>query len=211
MVATFVWHLWPGRHWPASAQEERAFVDDLAALAGEPARAAARYDITAVLNALRCGVTVPELLTYAPGSDPACLLAAYRDLEGRRVASVNAWYALREDPSYSALTEHGPAAGLLLPAPVKRIVSISGIVSAPTLARVIAQEDADVSRALRSAAQVEADLARRTPPDECGVALGAILHNPIQPGLWGHPYYLPPRVGTLSPLRVADLLGERPR
>ena len=41
------------------------------------------------------------------------------------------------------------------------------------------------------------------------VELGRILYDPSGPALANQPAHLPARIGTLTPSRVATLLGER--
>lgn len=211
MATTHVWHLWPGRHWPASASEEAQFVTELRTLADGRTAPAERMDVTAVLNALRCGITVASLLRFAPGVNPAALLAAYLDLEARRSASVTSWERITASPTLATLTEHAAQAAQLMPVPVDRIAKAAAISTSVSLSRVVAAVAAEIAMVCTRTAGIEASLGRRLPPDEQAVALGVALHNPHEPGLWGHPFFLPPRVGALSPLRVVDLLEERAR
>jgi hypothetical protein len=54
----------------------------------------------------------------------------------------------------------------------------------------------------------EAELEQHVPGSVTGVDLGAKLYNPMNPGVYGNAFFLADRVSSLSPVRVADLLGE---
>jgi hypothetical protein len=208
-----VWHLWPGRHWPALPEEEHQFVADLERAALEVGAGNAkveRYHHTAVLNALRCGLTAAQLLELIPGSRPQDLLTAYVTLERERMQSWLAWREIVEDPTWETVTHYTAEAKLLLPVPVARVVTIASQVRGPhAVAQAVRDVNESVQAHVRAAEHIEHMLAARTPPDPVGVNLGVKLHNPKDPGVWGHPYFLPSRVGNLSPNRVRDLLGER--
>lgn len=207
---TYAWHLWPGRHWPSSAAEEAALVADLAARVGDgPRPVVNRAHVTSVLNVLRCGLTVDAVLATAPGIDPACLLAAYERMEALRARSAAAWAAIVADPCMHTLTEFGPTAARVLSVPVYRLAIAAQAVSPETLRSTARQLDAQVRQVGALSLRLEEQLARLVPPSEQGVSLGRRLYNPYQPAVWGDPFYLPARVGTLSPVRASDLLGER--
>lgn len=194
--------------------EEVAFVADLRTLARSShhrptSRGHARHDITAVLNALRCGLTARELLTHIPGTPPGVLLAAYEDLHERMTGSVTAWQALLDDPSRESLVEHAAAAAVLMPVPVYRLATVAahaGVTALADAARSLGRQVAEHARLARA---IERQLASRSVGPAAAVELGTRLHNPSEPALWGSPYFLPTRVTCLSPPRVADLLQER--
>ena len=168
-----------------------------------------REHYTAVLNALRCGIPASDVLQLAPGMFATDLLAAYVDLERRRMQAWQAWQEITEDPSRTTITAAGPEAALLLPVPVERLYTSMRIVRSDrglrTAVRTIVSE---IRLRSATAAAIEAILADRVAPDPAAVKLGAQLHNPAIPALWGDALYLPDRVTALSPLRVAALLGE---
>jgi hypothetical protein len=215
MTPRRVWHLWPARNWPASPAEEVAFVADLQALAAadrqprSPTGRPARHDTTAVLNALRCGLTARELTAVIPGTPPGALLHAYRDLHERLAASVTAWQALLDDPTQDALVTHAQAAAVLMPVPVYRLATVAAHAGASALAATAEALARQVAEHARLAAVIEEQLATRALAPAAAVELGTRLHNPSEPALWGSPYFLPTRVTCLSPPRVADLLEER--
>lgn len=211
MVTTFPWHVWPGRHWPLTASEEVAFVTELREHAGGRDNSYDRGDTTALLNAIRCGVTIETVLQHAPGVRAARLLAAYEDLEDRRSHSEDAWWELIDDPHTSAFSHLTPIASRIIPIPVYRLVTASGRhlehAQDPTADRVIHE----MKRATAAALVVEEQLVGLPPSSIKGVRLGRELYDPYVPSLWGDPFYLPVRVGSLMPVKVADLLLERPR
>lgn len=224
MTALHVWHLWAARHWPASVREEAQFVDDLDALAAtatpapeptetatDPAevRRAHRVNVTAVLNALRCGLTAEELMSNLPGADPAELAAAYRTLDESRRAAVTAWQNLVAEQTWHAVQEHGVHAAVLMPVPVHRILTIATNTQGRSLTSAVQAMAGTVREHGRMVARAERALERLAAAPAQAVALGTRLHNPADPGLWGSPFFLPPRVTSLSAPRVADLLGER--
>lgn len=216
MTTRRVWHVWPTRNWPASPTEEDAFVADLDRLATadhrpRPSRPhpPTRPDVTAVLNALRSGATAREVTSFIPGTPPAALAAAYRHLADRLTIAVAAWNDLVADPTLEAVHAHASAAAVILPVPVYRIVTVAANAGHLALADTISELDARVRDHQEVCRRVEHDLVGRRAPDPVAVALGARLHNPIEPALWGSPYFLPTRVTSLSPTRVADLLEER--
>lgn len=207
-IKTHLWHLWPGRHWPLTHAEEAAFVADLSARCDEGQRArATRGDMTAVLNAMRCGLSVDELLQVAGGLRPGRLLVAYQELDRRLQGVVSAWAEIVNRPTIATLTEHASAATRLLPIPVHRILATAAYSPPQRLAENIRHAAAEVNRVGAAALALEQHLPLLRADD--AVAAGLELYNPYYPGLWGHPFFLPARVGALVPVRVRELLGER--
>lgn len=206
VVRTHLWHLWPGRHWPLTHAEEAAFAAELAALTSGRRPKATRGDITAVLNALRCGLSVQELLLVAGGLKPNRLLVAYQELDRRLQSSAASWAAIVNHPTIATLTEHAPNAARLLPVPVHRILSAAAYAPAHLLRDDISHAAAEVAKVGAAALALEQRLPRLDPDHAIEAALG--LYHPYFPGLWGHPYFMPNRVGTLVPTRVRELLGE---
>lgn len=231
MRTTYLWHIWPARHWPSSAQEERRFVDDLtqrATLTAGEVRPFERGDLTAVLNTLRNGMSLDELLSVAPGVHIDRLLSAYRHIDAQRQQSYDAFHALCLTLNPTSLQAHRRAAATLMPVPTHHLtVAVHGDLAAPDgpaetddtsradvdsyLQRVeLRRVDiaAVVAAVSRDATQVEADLANRNTSTDDRIELGRLLYDPFAGGIWSSPYYLPERVGTLVPARVRDLLGE---
>lgn len=203
-----VWRPWASRGWPATAVEETAFLDDLRRLSGDRRAAHRRAEITACLNALRSGLTAAEVLDAAPGLRPDRLLDAYLALDEARAASARAWYALVAAGDADALLEHGELAARLLPGPVGRLAVAARTapdgyaVLVHRLAVNVAANDADIGR-------VEAALAACTRGSERGAELGSLLYHPHGDAFANRDDHLPQRLGTLSPQRVAALLGEQ--
>jgi hypothetical protein len=214
MGETYLWHVWPARHWPSSAPEETAFLAALeqAATGLDPAQVLPfeRGDLTTVLNALRNGMHLDELVAVAPGVRPDRLLSAYRHIDTLRRRSVTSFVALCDRVDEHTTLEHGPHAALLMPVPTYRL--IASLHDEPGDRR-------DTERGgIRAAVDAVVHEARRHEQDLCSgrvdgddaVRLGRVLYDPFGGGIWSNPYYLPDRVGALVPARVRDLLGERP-
>lgn len=164
-----------------------------------------RDDVTLVIDALRCALTAEELVAFAEGVEPARMLVAYRMVDEQRRHSVNAWRRIARSPHLVARGDTPALAARLLPVPIARLretaeTNPSGLPAA--VARAVAQIADVAQRAKRLEQQMLLD------PQQAE-SHGLLLYNPIDGGAWDLPYFLPPRVGTLSPARLADLLGER--
>ena len=235
MSATYLWHLWPGRHWPASIAEERAFIEELRTRQARIPRKFERGDLTAVLNILRLGLTLADVVPYAPGLKAPRLVAAYSDLEATIVASRNAFLQILTNPSAIETTNLAPLASRLMPVPTYHLTAAAhglreGLRSEEYLHDTVQEVQRLLDLTSRRAAVAEAALLELTneykirvvaslvtPPsadplvDEIAspaVQLGKDLYDPYDACLWSNPYYLPRRLTDLVPGRVADLLGE---
>jgi hypothetical protein len=212
---TYLWHVWPSRHWPSSTSEEAQFVVDLQTLAPELGAHKKvqfeRGDLTTVLNTLRNGMTCAELLNVAPGIVPERLLSAYRHLDGLRAASVHAFQAMCKSLSDTAVLDHAAQASKLLPVPSYRLIAIWAEHSENPAK--LEEERAEVCALVNAAAEMiktqEAPLTSGEMAGVDAVRQGRVLYDPFASGLWSHPYFLPYRLGVLVPSRVKDLLGER--
>jgi len=208
-----LWHPWVSRFWPSTAREEAAFVADLqshvsaqGADAGTP-RDFDRRDVTALVTALRCGLTVDELLSRARGLRPRRLLAAHGHLDTARATGAEAWEAIVRTPTSAAVAHFGPVAATLLPVIIGHIEAIDRR-SPHDLERGIRTADAEISRTTQSVVLLEERLDACAAPSDRGRAIGSLLYDAYGDGAWSLGTFLPPRVGTLVPLRVASLLGE---
>lgn len=168
-----------------------------------------RGDVTAVLNMIRNGLDFGQVHQHARGLVPSRLLAAYRYVERRRAESVESVEALLAHPNVDTLTAHGANARRLVPIPafwIQRAITEQS----PDVIAFVARYIRDEIDALEtSVAVIEDQLA--VPPSDDGeghIALGRALYNPYDECLWDRPFYLPTRVGSLMPPRLADLLGE---
>lgn len=217
-VRTYIWHLWPGRNYPATAVEEAQFVSEMRAKAettrpktdGKKKRQAIdRGDVTSVVNALRCGLTFSELSTRAPGLKAHRLLDAYEEIERLREQSVTAWLRMVEESSLEGIVNWASAAAVLMGTPVRRVQPASANVDDKTIAEQVRLCHEKVMGTNRRAERVEGILNEGRVSAREAVELGRLLYDPYDPSLWADPYFLPTRVGTLMPLRLADLLGER--
>ena len=206
-----LWRVWPGREWPASGDEERALLADLELQtpSAEPLAPieARRGDMTALLNALRCGLDAPDLLGRAPGLRPDRLLAAHASLDARRRQAVTAWQLIASNPTSEVLATSGDTAAALVPVVIGRLRDL-GDVDGAELESLVASCAADIDRVGRLAASVEHDMSDPGVPPRRRAALAALLFGGAGAGLWHHECYLAQRVGSLVPVRVAALLGE---
>jgi hypothetical protein len=205
-----LWHPWASRHWPCTGTEEQRFVADLESLAGGPVSADVmhdRRDVTALVTALRSGLTVAELLANARGLKPLRLLAAHRTLETARLAGERAWCSIVEAPTSAALRRFGPIAATLLPVIISHLDAIDHQ-SNRDLESSIRSVDAEIARTAQSVLLLEERLDQCPAPSDRGREIGALLYDGRGEGAWSLGTFLPPRVGTLVPLRVASLLGE---
>lgn len=201
------WMPWSGRNRPATPLEEQDFVRHLAERAGIERVAFRRSDVTAVLNALRCGLTVDELLEQAPGLQPRRLYSAYRQLEHLRCTSEFAWVAIAISGSIETFEEYAEEAAKLLPALVARLTEVAR--SGPEeFDLVLLQLSAAVTSTGAAAQRIERVIEASPDGSDRPIDLGRVLYDPTGAGLTSRPDYLPSRVGTLVPVRVAALLGE---
>ena len=166
-----------------------------------------RSDVTAVLNALRGGLTADQLIEKVPGLPPHRLLAAYRDLDQRRSVAADAWRSARR-------RRHavGPARARQRCVPRSCRCSSSACWRRPTSAprpyrTTITRLASYVDATHRNVTEIETALGLWP---ERAVELGARLYNPYGDAITNRVDHLARRVGTLTPNRVAALLGEAP-
>jgi hypothetical protein len=196
------------RTWPCSADEEATFVVTLNRRATTPTHDFDRRDVTSLVTALRSGLTADELLDLARGLKPARLVAAYNELDRRRCISADAWRVLSQDGTAAALERYIPHAALLLrgiAGQVVRDVQRTGDVS-----RVVADAAARIDRSTNDVLALEHQLGLDTTTARRAKEIGAMLNDGHETGAWNWAAFLPSRVGSLVPLRVAALLGEQP-
>jgi hypothetical protein len=211
MRNSFLWQPWPGPRAPASARDETEFLRALHdnAKSTTRKRRMQRDDITLLMDAFRCGLTFDELKHFAVGVSPARLLCAYDVLERERLAVLASWAEVLQDPTVHVIAEHTESIDRLLPAPTGHILSaINDGARNGELALLIRRVNASIQRVHGEALVLEEEMVRAPTRSDAADA-GLLLYDPFQPSLWNHPFYLAPRVGSLSPSRVADLLGER--
>ena len=198
---------WKGRQSPCTAAEETAFVDELEVLSGyDDVDEFERRDVTVLLTALRCGLMPRDLIAQAPGVKPARLLAAHREIESRRLIAEHAWRTIAVDPSILTFETFAACASELLPAVTSHLATH---VRDPH-AFAIAVEDAaeQVQRTSRRVLVLEQRLDEATGDPAKSRELGTLLYDVYGQGAWSLPTFLPPRVGSLVPLRLGALLGD---
>ncbi len=202
---------WAGRQSPCSRHEEADLVRELTIVVGVDGLELdgiefERRDVTVLMTALRCGLTLPEIRVQAPGVRPTRLLAAYLELERRRAEAEAAWRAIELDGTPRALEIHSVLAAQLLPAIVTQLaMSVNDTERfQPELAKCIDQ----VTRTSRRVLLLEDRVTQGADDPDRIRELGTLLYDVYGHGAWSLETFLPPRVGTLVPLRLAALLGE---
>ena len=182
-------------------------VSDLEVLCGDGAvDEFERRDVTVLITALRGGQTLDELLAQAPGARPHRLLAAHRELDGRLLLAEHAWRTIAIDPIPETFATFAPCAAELLPAVISHLSGYQH--HAARLAHAIGDAAEQVNRTTRRVLVLERRLAESVRDPERARELGTLLYDVYGNGAWSLPTFLPPRVGTLVPLRLGALLGD---
>jgi hypothetical protein len=221
MEETYLWHLWPGRHWPASPKEEKHLVAELKHASPQPASSFERADVTAVLNILRLGLNFSDTKKHAPGLVPARLLGAYLHVEDRRARAAASLTLVMRAKSPSEIQGQALFATSLAPLPTYRALAAAqtydSSAKTPADAKVLTTQIKHI-RSLIAAANVRTAAAQKQleamgvpedPEDRLlAVRLGRNLYDPYSECLWAAQFYVPRRVTDLVPARVGDLLGE---
>lgn len=208
-VSGYLWNNLPGRHWPMSAREEQEFLEELRRAVSSTKRLhreVCRDDVSLLMSVLRNGVSFAELREYVPGASPALLVAVYEMLEGLRRRSAEGFEVLLNAKSLNEVMLSAPEASLLMPLPSRHLAEAARMGDAAYRAEV-EQVRAAVEKRSSEAQSIERALlllADRADPG-WAVQQGRKLYDPYVGGIWSEPFFLPPRVGTLVPERVADL------
>ncbi len=201
---------WGGRMWPCSEVEEVTFIADLRRRSLSDGDDFDRRDVTALVTALRSGLSADDLLDSARGLKPARLIAAHHALDSRRLTAVEAWRAIVELGTIDAFEEHAPAAAAIMPAVVTQIMRDSKRAEWPDVITTVASQ---VARATTEVLALEQHLAsgaaRGTLSPARSREAGALLYNGHETGAWNRETFVPTRVTSLVPLRIAGLLGEQ--
>ncbi len=198
---------WAGRQSPCTAAEELLFVEELEVLSGDhEVDEFERRDVTVLITALRCGLSPDQLLAQAPGVRPHRLLAAHRELEGRRLLAEHAWRTISVDPTPLTFETFAPCAAELLPAIMSQVAPCLN--DQVRLHATIEDATDQVSRTTRRVAMLEQRLGEAVSEPDKARELGTLLYDVYGQGAWSLPTFLPPRVGSLVPLRVGALLGD---
>lgn len=205
---------WPGRGWPLSLAEERAFIEVASHHTSKPSpsdedevvKGVTRGNITLLATALRHGADLETMLQITPGIDVRALARAHHHVEKLIRQAVGAWTKLAGDLGPRSIDKHSENAAKLLPLSVARIRI--AIESGRDAAVVLAAEQTRIETVRRHCDQLTEQLV--VAPDTTTVAaLARQLYHPDEECLLQHPRFLPNRVSELSPLRLARLLGEQ--
>ena len=203
-----MWQIWPGTLAPATLQAELGFVAELESRISRPSRAT-RDDVTALISILRCGATLEEALSFAPGLTAGQLLGAHRKVDTRRAASVAAWERIAAEPTHERWRADNRAAARLFPVAVERIVvALETDPSPRRLKEVVAQVQSRMQEVTNTATAIEQRLSEVAGPTPYASTLAAALFTPHGACVYSDPFFVPDRVATLSPTRIGDLLGE---
>lgn len=196
--------------WPCSAVEEVTFIADLRRRSLSDTDDFDRRDVTALVTALCSGLSADDLLDSARGLKPARLVAAHLALDSRRLSAVEAWRTIVELGTVDAFEEHASAAAAIMPAVVTQIVRNS-VRSEWTdvIATVAAQVARSTSEVLALEQRLASGAANGTLSPARSREAGALLYNGHETGAWNRETFVPTRVTSLVPLRIAALLGEQ--
>ncbi|MFA5566590.1 MAG: hypothetical protein WC184_11880 [Acidimicrobiia bacterium] len=202
---TYIWQYFEGRGWPLTANEETIFVRQLRKIAENTTQEPSRSEITAVLNGMRCGLSTTNLLEQVPGLCPSKLYGAYRFLAQQLRTSLKAWDSIVAESSLSSLEVWGDNAAKVLPSVINQIQAYSEFASTKQLSKRITHLNNNIVTHGVHALQVEHWMA--TSKNTITKAeLGRFLYDPYQVGVWSQAYFLPTRVGVLTPTIVNNLL-----
>lgn len=207
---SYLWQLWRTPGIPATARQEKKLIRAAAAAPArkptkvDPGDKDERGDITALVNALRCGCSFADLESSMPGLDPAILVQAHADLEWRRSTAETAWERLTKAADVEKLDEFGPAASTLLPVAVKEIARAA---TPQDMRKVGAALRREVKEQSAHTKKIELVLDAARYPAPVLVEIGRLLYDPFADCMWAHPLFLPPRVGALTPQHLRSLLA----
>jgi hypothetical protein len=202
-----MWQIWPGQQLPFTLEEERAFLRDLEAAVARPSRPS-RDDVTVLLSILRNGCSLDQACAFAPGLSLPALLGAYRRLEKSRSSSVDAWVRIAKKPTPATWAADCKQAYKIMPVVIDRIRYSDPCKDAKTLAREVRAVSERIDDVAATAIELES-LVRSFPPTHPRtLELAPVLFSPHSNCLYADPFYIPNRISSLSPTRVADLLGE---
>ena len=188
------WMPWLSANCPATARGEQQFLADLRLLSAAE-----------TWSPHHVGGTDDQ---PAPGLRPVRLLRSYLDLDVRRQKAVHAWDWIVADPSENSLYEWGPDAAALMSPIVGQLLDVARRMANRYESTVVTAA-MHIEETGRCVAEVERALDAEPYGSKQAVELGRVLYDPAGSALTNQPTHLPARVGTLTPSRVATLLGDR--
>lgn len=206
---------WPGRGWPLRADEEQEFLLQAKALKNtgrktdedEISPGVTRGDVTFLVTALRQGTSLEEMLEVTPGLNTRALVKAHGHVSKLLNRALKSWQQIQESGTPQVIASKGDEASKVLPLTITRLRA--AVESGSDVRLVLTMESSKVSTVRRHFDDMHAQLAMLSPGPEV-LTLSRRVYHPDEECLMQHPRFLPTRVGELSPLRLARLLGEQP-
>lgn len=197
----------PPQQTPTS-EYERRFRRRLRELGGEtPSSAAApsRPIISTLIAALRGGNSPERVLSVALGLNPSDLTKAYDHIDQLRRSACDSFDDLFDQPTVRRFTAVAPVMALIVPQVVAslHVVATSDPGAFESEVRLFEARMDDLAR---ERDMTEALIERGMKP---AGSLIARLNDGRNGGIHHQPSYRPMRVGDLTPVRLAALLGEK--
>jgi hypothetical protein len=202
-----MWHIWPGRLYPALIDDELNFYAQLQTKKRKSKAPYTHDDVVALMGILRCGADLEGALDLAPGLVLPALRSAYKKLESQRAKSVKAWQTLLEKPTLTTLHAQSKAIRLLLPVVIDNITS--DVQDGTELVSTINSYNVRIREMTNTAKVIEIACSSSPPGSSQLLEASSQLYAVRTPSVYTDHYYLPDRVSSLSPLRVNNLLGYR--
>ena len=188
----------PGMWWPADAKTEEDFLADMRSIA-DPDSDFERIHVTNLMSCLRNSTSIEELVEVLPGISIAKMLGAYEFLLSELNFALACWGQLLEGDRDRTVIA---AAERLLPVATRHTLQAASPAAKEAVAR-----NCDLAR---SAADELFEVLDYMPSNSIeGVTLGKSLFKGHGYALFGDPFFVPERVGELSPERVAALWRTR--
>ncbi len=188
----------------AFEREFRRRIAELGSVVRRGAPTPRRSTITALLTALRSGISADRLLAVARGLTPQDLADAYDHVARTRAQARSALDRLIEDPTIECFDAEREAIASLLPQ------------MAASLSRLAEEFPDSLPAAVENLAEQMQELERSVDVIEERIEEGsgdwwvhvAELDDGRSGGIQHHPCYCPRRVGDIVPVRLAYLMGD---
>lgn len=188
----------PGMWWPTDAKSEEDFLADMRSIV-EPSADFDRIHVTNLMSCLRNSTSLEELLEVLPGISIAKVLGAYEFLHAELQFSLVCWWQLLDGERDRVAVL---ASKRLLPVATRHILQASSPVAEEAVMRNCTMAREAVNELFSALNHMPAHSIE-------GVTLGRSLFRGHGYGLFGDPFFVPERVGELSPERVAAIWSTR--